>query len=42
MALWKAKVTVQRTKDKHLIVTVEADTEEEAKDAAMDGPMARR
>ena len=36
MALWKAQVTVQRTKDEHLIVTVEADTEEEAKDAAMD------
>ena len=36
MALWKATVTVQRTKDEHLIVTVEADTEEEAKDAAMD------
>jgi len=36
MALWKARVTVQRTKDEHLIVTVEADTEEEAKDAAMD------
>ena len=36
MAFWKAKVTVQRTKDEHLIVTVEADTEEEAKEAAMD------
>jgi hypothetical protein len=35
MALWKAKGTVQRTKDEHLIVTVEADTEEEAKDAAL-------
>ena len=35
MALWKAQVTVQRTKDEHLIVTVEADTEEEAKEAAM-------
>jgi hypothetical protein len=36
MAFWKAKVTVQRTRDEHLIVTVEADTEEEAKNAAMD------
>jgi hypothetical protein len=36
VAFWKAKVTVQRTKNEHLIVTVEADSEEEAKDAAMD------
>ena len=33
MALWKAKVTVQRTKDEHLIVTVEADEEDTRSDA---------